>query len=162
MRFNLCEEVFLFGLKSIDAPSASNWTERSVDNWEGIVLPKTFEELEQTPLNRTYNFLMSLDKESIDKEVEILGIEAHMFWELPKVREMFNELCKRWFYSDNKNYTHAVIDVSGHQATSTEVKTTDTRPSNVIVGSEKEKRQCVELGFVDKLIELWKLRKRLL
>ena len=35
-------------------------------------------------------------------------------------------------------------------------------PSNVTVGSQKEKRQCVELGFVDKLIELWKLRKRIL
>ena len=65
----------------------------------------TFEELEKIPLDKKYNFLMSLDKESIDKEVDILGIEAHMFWELPKVREMFNELCKKWFYSDNKAYT---------------------------------------------------------
>ena len=105
---------------------------------------------------------MSLDKESIDKEVEILGIEAHMFWELPKVREMFNELCKKWFYSDNKSYTHAVIDVSGDQPASTEARTTDAPPLNVIVGSEKEKRHCIELGFVDKLIELWKLRKELL
>jgi len=55
-----------------------------------------------------------------------------------------------------------VIDVSGDQPASTEAKTTDTPPSNVIVGSKKEKRQCVELGFVDKLIELWKLRKRIL
>jgi len=105
---------------------------------------------------------MSLDKESIDKEVGILGIEAHMFWELPKVREMFNELCKRWFYSDNKAYTHSVIDVSEDPPVSTETKTTNTLSSNVIVGSEKEKRQCVKLGFVDKLIELWKLRKRIL
>ena len=58
--------------------------------------------------------------------------------------------------------THAVIDVSEDQPASTEAKTTSTLPSNVIVGSEKEKRQCVELGFVDKLIELWKLRKRIL
>ena len=40
MRFNQCKEVFLFGLKFTAAPSASNWTERSVDNWESIVLPK--------------------------------------------------------------------------------------------------------------------------
>ena len=70
---------------------------------------------------------------------------------------MFKELCKRWFYSDNKADTHAVIDVSGDQPVSTEARATDAPPSNVIVGSEKEKRQCVELGFVDKLIELWKL-----
>ena len=53
-----------------------------------------------------------MDKESIDKEVGLLGIEAHMFWELPQVREMFNELCKKWFYSDNKAYTHPVINIS--------------------------------------------------
>ena len=73
----------------------------------------------------------------------ILWALKRMFWELPKVREMFNELCKKWFYSDNKAYTQPVIDVSEQQETSTEVKTTDTQPSNVIVGSEKEKRQYV-------------------
>ena len=85
-----------------------------------------------------------------------------MFWELPKVREMFNELCKKWFSGDNKAYLHTVIDVSGDQAASNEAKKTDTLPSTAIFGSQKEKRQCIELGFVDKLIELWKLRKRIL
>ena len=79
MRFNLCNEVFLFGLKFTDAPSASNWTVRSVESYDATVLPKTFEELEQIPLDRPYNFLMSLDKNSIDKEIVRLGVEAHMF-----------------------------------------------------------------------------------
>ena len=101
-RYYQCKEIHLFRLEFSESPSALNWTERSESNWKGVILPKTFEELEKIPLDKTYNFLMSLDKESIDKEVEISGIEAHMFWELPKVREMFNELCKKWFYSDNK------------------------------------------------------------
>jgi hypothetical protein len=87
MRYYQCKEVFLFGLKFTEAPSASNWTERSVDNWVGILLPKTFEELEQIPLNQKYNFLM--------------------FWELPKVRDALNDLCKKWFYNvhqDNDRY----------------------------------------------------------
>ena len=33
------------------------------------------------------------------------------------------------------------------------------QPMIAIVGSEKGKKQCVELGFVDKLIQLWRLRK---
>ena len=86
---------------------------------------------------------MSLDKESIDKEVGILGVEAHIFWELPKVREIFNGLCKKWFYSDNKAYTHAVIDISKDQPASTDANTTNTLPSNVIVGSQKKKRQAL-------------------
>ena len=55
-----------------------------------------------------------------------------------------------------------MIDVSGDQPASNEAKTADTLPSTAIVGSQKEKRQCVELDFIDKLIELWKLRKRIL
>ena len=35
-------------------------------------------------------------------------------------------------------------------------------PSTVIVGSVKEKEQCIELGFVDRLIQLWRLRKSIL
>ena len=30
------------------------------------------------------------------------------------------------------------------------------QPTIAIVGSGKEKKQCVELGFVDKLIQLWR------
>ena len=102
----------MFGLKFTEAPSASNWTERSVDNWESIVLPKTFEELEQIPLGQHYNFRMSLDRNSIDKEVVRIGVEAHMFWELPKVRDALNDLCKKWFYNDCKAYYKNTIDIS--------------------------------------------------
>ena len=35
-----------------------------------------------------------LDRNSIDKEVVRLGVETHMFWELLKVRDALNELCK--------------------------------------------------------------------
>ena len=35
-------------------------------------------------------------------------------------------------------------------------------PSSIVVGSfKKEKEQCIKLGFVDKLIELWRLRKKI-
>ena len=64
-----------FGLKFTEAPSASNWTERSITNYEGIALPNFFEELEQIPLNQPYNFLMPLDRTSIDKEVVRIGVE---------------------------------------------------------------------------------------
>jgi len=31
-----------------------------------------------------------------------------------------------------------------------------------ISSSKKEKEQCIELGFVEKLVELWRLRRRIL
>ena len=60
-----------------------------------LPLPETFEELQKIPLDRTYTFLMCLDRNSIDKETVRLGVEALMFWELPKVEEALNALCKK-------------------------------------------------------------------
>ena len=106
-----------------------------------------------------------MDKDSIDKEVSILGIEAHMFWEQETVRNDFNTFCKKWFFSDHKAYMQMAVDVSNESppqvVTSADANTGNTSPSVVIVDSQKEKRQGTELGFVEKLIELWKLRKRI-
>ena len=109
---NQCKEVFLFGLKVNEAPSASNWTVHSIENYDAMVLPKTFEELEKIPLDRPYNFVMLLDKNSIDKEIVRLGVEAYIFWELPKVREALNEQCKKRFFNECKAYRKNTIDIS--------------------------------------------------
>ena len=53
-----------------------------------------FEELQKVPMDATYNFLMSVDKDSIDKEIMRLGVEALMFWELPKVKSALNDPCQ--------------------------------------------------------------------
>ena len=134
MRFNQCKEVLLFGLKFTEAPSASNWTIRSIENYDALVLPKTFEELDQIPLDRPYNFVMLLDKTSIDKEIVRLGVEAHMFWELPKVREALNELCKKW---GSLMIAKPTARISS---------------SIAIVGSQKEKVQYMcRIGFCRKV-----------
>ena len=77
LRFMSCREVFLFGIKFTDETSATNWASRSIDTYPTLALPETSEELQKNPVDKGYNFLMSLDKDSIDKAVENLGIEAH-------------------------------------------------------------------------------------
>ena len=86
LRFLTCREIFLFGLNFTDLPSAANWTSRTIQNYLAISLPDTFEELLKVPLDRPYNFLMSLDKDSIDKEISRLGVEALMFGNNQKSR----------------------------------------------------------------------------
>ena len=98
LRFVNCREMFLFGLKFTDSPSTVEWASRFVQNYVTLPLPTTFEELQKVPLGASYNFLMSLDKESIDKEIMRLGVEALMFWELPKVKRALNDLCQKWFF----------------------------------------------------------------
>ena len=87
-----------------------------------------------------------------------LGVEAHMFWELPKVRDALNDLCKKWFFNDCKAYSKNTIDISEDSPTPITSDKTPASSSIAIVGSQKEKEQCVELGFIEKLIELWRLR----
>ena len=62
-------------------------------------------------MDKVYNFLMSLDRTSIDKEIERLGVEALMFWELPKVENALNELCQNWFFNDNGAHLKGPIDI---------------------------------------------------
>ena len=161
LRFMTCKEVFLFGLDFTESPSATNWSGRTVQSYKAFPLPETFEELQHIPLDRPYNFLMSLDKESIDKEISRLGVEALMFWELPKVESALNELCQQWFFNDCGALIKGTIDLS--KTTPASVTDPISEPSTAIVGSsKKEKEQCVELGFVEKLVELWRLRRKIL
>ena len=158
LRFTNCSEVHLFGLKFTESPSIAEWAGRSIENYAAFELPKTFEELQNIPLDKHYNFLMSMDRNSINKEIQLLGIEALMFWELPKVNEALNEICQKWFFNYNATAVSGAIDVTG-DTTVALASTTSPQPTIAIVGSAKEKKQCVELGFVDKLIQLWRIRK---
>ena len=158
LRFTNCSEVHLFGLKFTESPSIAEWAGRSIENYAAFELPKTFEELQNIPLDKHYNFLMSMDRNSINKEIQLLGIEALMFWELPKVNEALNEICQKWFFNYNATAVSGAIDVTG-DTTVALASTTSQQPTIAIVGSAKEKKQCVELGFVDKLIQLWRIRK---
>jgi hypothetical protein len=160
LRFTNCSEVHLFGLKFNESPSIAEWAGRSIENYVAFELPKTFEELQNIPLDKHYNFLMSMDRKSINKEIQLLGIEALMFWELPKVNEALNEMCQKWFFNFSATTVSGAIDVTDETADAL-ITTTSTQPKIAIVGSAKEKKQCVELGFVDKLMQLWKLRKNI-
>ena len=140
-RFNQNKAVHLFGLQFTESPSASNWTNRSVENYDTLVLPSTFEELQKIPLDRPYNFLMSLDKSSIDLEIGRLGVEAHMFLEKPEVRAAFNEICKKCFFNDCKAYIKNTIDMS--EDSQNPITADNTNPSIAIVVSQKEKYKAL-------------------
>ena len=64
-------------------------------------------------------------------------------------------------FNDCKAYSKHAIDISEDAPTP---GTSDKIPASLsfaIVGSQKEKEQCIELGFVEKLVELWRLRRRI-
>ena len=106
-----------------------------------MVLPSTFEELQKVPLDRHYNFLMSLDKNSIDFEIGKLGVEAHMFWEKPEVRAAFNEICKKWFFNDCKAYNKNTIDIS--EDSQNPITTDNTNPQLLLLFPKRKKYKAL-------------------
>ena len=102
-----------------------------------------------------------MDKNSIDKQIERLGVEALMSWELPKVENAWNDICQKWFINDCGALVKGTIDVS-EDTQNTPAPEPLPEPTTVIVGSYKEKEQCIELGFVQKMVELWRRRRKTL
>ena len=80
-----------------------------------------------------------------------------MFWELPKVENAWKERCHKWCFNDSETSITGAIDVSGDKQDISSPQTTIA-----IVGSAKAKKKSSEMGFVDKLIQLWKLKRSIL
>ena len=83
-----------------------------------------------------------------------------MFWEQPKVEEALNALCRKWFTNNCRACIKDALDLSVDTESTTAV-TLDSTPTTETVKYSKGEVQIIELGFVEKLIELWKLRKRI-
>ena len=77
---------------------------------------------------------MSIDRTSINKEIQRLGAEALMFWKLPKVETALNEMCQKWFFS----YT-GTIDIT-EDKNDTGANSSTTQPSIAIVGFAKREK----------------------
>ena len=137
LRYMQNKEIYLFELEFTENASAGNWTSRSVENFKTIVLPKNFEELQNVPLDKPYNFLMSLDTSSIDKKISILGIEALMFWELPKVDLALSNMCRKWFFNECKAYKKNYLDLtkpeSDNEGESVEIANAGITPKNILL-----------------------------
>ena len=84
-----------------------------------------------------------------------------MCWELPKVENASNDMCQHWCINDSNAYVKGTIDAS-KDTRNIPVSEPVPEPKTAIVGSYKEKEQCIELGFVEKLLELWRLRRKIL
>ena len=81
---------------------------------------------------------MSLDKTSIDKETAMLGVEALMFWELPKVEEALTALCKKSFVNDCHAYIKETLDLTAGTENTPTSTLSPTTLTEIIKSSGKE------------------------
>ena len=94
-----------------------------------------------------------------------LGVEALVFWELPQVELALDNLCQKWFFNDCKAYKKIYLDLTRPESDTEDNRVEningDTGKSDTITPSDDNK-PIIELGFVEKLLELWRLRKRII
>ena len=92
---------------------------------------------------KTFNFLKSLDITSINKETEMLHPGSHMFWDDEEIRSEFMEYLAVW----SKN--PAVYIQKGYY----------DQDSTTRQEKESSDEEAIEVGFVDGLFEMYKLRE---
>ena len=89
-------ECNLFGLEFTKDEQISNWLSR-VDNYKQIQLPSTAEGfMNVNNIQRTFNFLKSIDIASINNETDLLHPGAHMFWDDEEIRSKFMNYLATW------------------------------------------------------------------
>ena len=86
-----------------------------------------------------------------------LGVEALMFWELPKVENALNDLCENCFFNDCGALNKGAAKIPH----TTPPPVTDPTAEPTIANVFSHKEQGIELGFVEKLVELWRLRRKI-
>ena len=87
-----------------------------------------------------------------------------MFWELPKVEDVLNGICKKWFSNNCNAYSKGKIDVSEDTQAFDGFSHSCTcfRTFKCNFWFLSRKRTMHWLGFVEKLIDLWRKRRKIL
>ena len=73
--------------------------------------------------------------------------------------QRWKKLCKKWFINNCRAYIKDTLELSV-DSENTSAGTLDSTLTTEILNSFKGKVQNIELGFVEKIVELWRLRKR--
>ena len=117
-----------------------------MQGYRTIQLPNTAEGfMNVNNTKKTFNFLKSLDIASINKETEMLHPGTHMFWDNEEIRAAFMEYLAVW----SKN--PAVYIQKGYY----------DQDSNTRKEKESSNEETIEVGFVDGLFEMYKLREEI-
>ena len=137
-------DIALFGLQFTEDEQIGNWISRTNGRYKAKDIPKTSHGM--MDINRQkvqFNFLKSLEINNINMEVEQLHPCTHEFWEEDNVRKSLLDFLVGWSRNP-KAYVKKTLYAQDDATYS-------------LKSDEKEESE-MELGFVDGLFELYKLR----
>ena len=137
-------DIALFGLQFTEDEQIGNWISRTNGRYKAEEIPKTINGMMDVNRQKVqFNFLKNLEISNINMEVDQLHPCTHEFWEEDQIRKSLLEFLVGW----SRNLKAYVKKNVQAQDDATHALKSDERDEDEI-----------ELGFVDGLFELYKLR----
>ena len=147
------DHMYLFGLAYTGRDSKKIWTSRTIA-LEGIEYqkhPDNLEALLNIDINSTpFYFQQALNIDAINNETKCINRKAHFFWEIPVIDAKINDLMTKLSYS-GKAAEKLVLNGDNK----------DSKKFFIITKKEEEKGIKQELGFIDSLFMMFKLREKI-
>ena len=134
--FEECTNVCLFGLRFTEDENTNEWEKRKVEYTPASPLPIEFQELLNGDFGSSLSFLFALHPQNINKEIMTVIGSAHIFADKKPLRKKLHSTLHNWFFNP---------EVFKKQA---EYKS-----------DNKEQTPTIELGFIEKLVEMFKYRR---
>ena len=137
-------DIALFGLQFTEDEQIGNWISRTNGRYKAKTIPTTINGMMDVNRQKVqFNFLKNLEISNINMEVDQLHPCTHEFWEEDHIRKSLLEFLVGW----SRNLKAYVKKSTQAQDDATHALKSDERDEDEI-----------ELGFVDGLFELYKLR----
>ena len=139
-------ECCLYGLDFTKDEQISNWITRAQGNYRPIQLPNTVEGfMNVNYTKKPFNLLRSLDIASINREMEMLHPGTHEFWDNEEIRSKFMDYRAFWSKSPAAYIKKCFY----------------CQDSTTNADKSIDDEEAVEVGFVDSLFEMYKLREEI-
>ena len=122
-----------------------NWLNRKPEMLN-IKAPDSFQELVNFSGSRDLECFKSMEKEAINHETSVLHISAHMFFERTEVKQKLQSVINEFAFKSGANKKAMKVNTTLNKRREVEGKLYD---------------DSFALGFVEKFVEVMRLRKKL-
>ena len=140
-------ECCLFGLSFTEDEQIGSWISRTNGRYKSKPMPKTCEGIMDVNKEKVcFNFLKSLEISNINKETMLLHPCVHEFWEEDEIRNSVLQYLVGW----SKN--------SAVYAKESQKRKYQDEATLALKSDKSDEKDEIEVGFVDGLFEMYKLR----
>ena len=137
--------MMCFGLMYTEDIAFKNWLNRNPEMLN-IKAPVSFQELVNFSGSHDLECFKSMEKEAINHETSVLHISAHMFFERTEVKQKLQSVINEFAFKSGANKKAMKVNTTLNKRREVEGKLYD---------------DSFALGFVEKFVEVMRLRKKL-